>query len=186
MINEAANAQELDFAGSERDLASSPYGQTYDKVQSIQNYPLDHVVARYAKDYDVPLSLAREHERELKRFFALAAINPKYDYGMAGPVDKLWHTFILFSKEYAQFCDSLIGRFLHHYPDRVYTGQAQGLNVQTDDTLEWYQAFLRDYVVTFKETPPAHIWPDVSDFPSRATPAESLCRVCGSDPWDPH
>lgn len=33
-------------------------------------------------------------------------------------VDELWHTYILFTKEYASFCN-MIGRFIHHSPEKV-------------------------------------------------------------------
>ena len=166
-------------------LEASPHGESFRKIERILSFPMDHVIARYSRDHDVPLDLAREHEKELKRFFSLAALNPTFDYGMAGPVDALWHTFILFTREYAEFCESQIGRFLHHYPDRIYTDEVQGANVTTNDTLEWYAAYLRDYVAVFGEKPPAHIWPDLSAFPAGTIHAWdlSLCRICGTDPY---
>lgn len=32
-------------------------------------------------------------------------------------VDIGWHTFILFTVDYAAFCDRVAGRFIHHVPD---------------------------------------------------------------------
>jgi hypothetical protein len=32
-------------------------------------------------------------------------------------VDQVWHAFILFTAEYAAFCDATLGRFLHHKPN---------------------------------------------------------------------
>jgi hypothetical protein len=32
-------------------------------------------------------------------------------------VDIGWHTFILYTADYAKFCDQVAGRFLHHVPD---------------------------------------------------------------------
>ena len=32
-------------------------------------------------------------------------------------VDVGWHTFILYTREYAEFCRQVAGRFLHHVPD---------------------------------------------------------------------
>lgn len=141
---------------------------------------MDHIVRRYANDHDVPSAVAKEIEVELKRYFILTALNPSHDYGMAGSVDDLWHTFILFTKEYKSFCETYVGRFLHHYPDRIYDGEPGGTNIETNDTLEWYRAFLRDYTALFGVTPPAHIWPDVTGFPVRAD--QPMCRVCGTDP----
>lgn len=38
----------------------------------------------------------------------LAMISPK--------VDEVWHTFILFTEDYASFCEKVFGFFLHHHP----------------------------------------------------------------------
>jgi len=161
-------------------LFVKPYGQQAARVSRIIRYPMGHIVRRYAKDHDVPSDVAKEIEVELKRYFILTALNPSYDYGMAGSVDDLWHTFILFTKEYKSFCETHIGRFLHHYPDRIYDGAPGGTNIESNDTLEWYGAFLADYTALFGATPPAHIWPDVTGFPVKAD--QSYCRVCGTDP----
>ena len=161
-------------------LQGDDHRRTALRMESIAEYPMDHVVEKYAKEYDVPLELAKEHEFELKRYFQLAALNPKFDYGMAGPIDDLWHTFILFTKDYGLFCDNMIGRFLHHYPDRMYDGEPKGENVETSDTLEWYAKFLKDYALLFGQQAPAHIWPNVMEFEATG----SLCRVCGTDPKD--
>lgn len=31
-------------------------------------------------------------------------------------IDIAWHHFILFTEDYAKFCDKFFGRFIHHYP----------------------------------------------------------------------
>jgi hypothetical protein len=31
-------------------------------------------------------------------------------------VDEMWHTFILFTKDYSDFCDSYFGFYIHHQP----------------------------------------------------------------------
>ena len=31
-------------------------------------------------------------------------------------VDDFWHTFLLHTKAYAEFCEQRFGRFLHHQP----------------------------------------------------------------------
>lgn len=111
-------------------------------------YPMQPVISRYAKDKSLPLSVAQEHERELKRFLSLCALNRDAAYGMAGPVDDLWHTFILFTKEYAAFCDSVAGMFLHHIPNTK----------PTKDTTS-YEAFLSAYEQIYGEEAPRHIWP---------------------------
>ncbi|HYN38871.1 MAG TPA: hypothetical protein VES39_06450 [Rhodospirillales bacterium] len=40
-------------------------------------------------------------------------------------VDVAWHEFILFTREYAQFCKRALGRFLHHTPAEAMSTQTQ-------------------------------------------------------------
>jgi hypothetical protein len=42
--------------------------------------------------------------------------------GPSDLVDIGWHTFILYTHEYATFCDRIAGRFIHHVPDDRLTG----------------------------------------------------------------
>jgi hypothetical protein len=37
--------------------------------------------------------------------------------GPSDAVDIGWHTFILYTREYAEFCSTVAGRFIHHVPD---------------------------------------------------------------------
>ncbi len=40
-------------------------------------------------------------------------------------VDELWHEFILFTRDYARFCDKALGRFLHHVPAEAMRSKTQ-------------------------------------------------------------
>ncbi|PGL70155.1 hypothetical protein [Bacillus sp. AFS055030] len=54
-------------------------------------------------------------EKELKRFFLMAAIFenvPMYSQD----VDKIWHEMILFTKSYQNFCKTFCGEMIHHEP----------------------------------------------------------------------
>jgi hypothetical protein len=33
-------------------------------------------------------------------------------------IDEMWHAFVLFTRDYAAFCDKHFGRFIHHAPMR--------------------------------------------------------------------
>jgi hypothetical protein len=55
------------------------------------------------------------------RHFFLAYHHAQYQY-LAMPsevVDDLWHEFILYTREYEQFCKQAFGRFFHHTPAAV-------------------------------------------------------------------
>jgi len=52
-------------------------------------------------------------------FLAAAAHHTGEPLSPSEPVDIGWHTFILYTREYAAFCEDLAGLFLHHVPDDV-------------------------------------------------------------------
>src|SRR3954447_23969374 len=85
-------------------------------VARAMAFPMEPIVRRYMDEQQLPAEVAREHERELKRYLTLCALYPDSAFGMAGPVDELWHTFITFTLDYARFCDQVAGRFIHHVP----------------------------------------------------------------------
>ena len=113
------------------------------------SFPMDHILDRYVKDTNVTPEVARQHELELKRFLALGALNPSKSYGMAGPVDELWHLFITYTREYARFCQDVAGHFIHHVPTDP--------NAKGDSRS--YESFLADYALAYGVEPAASVWP---------------------------
>lgn len=132
-------------------MTQSSKPDTHEIVSRALSFPFDDILKRYSKDYDINLEIAKEHEKELKRFLALAAIHPQRIYGMAGDVDKLWHTFLLFTKQYLQFSEEVAGRFLHHVP--------VGSKDDKEGDENAYLQMLSDYEEAFGEEAPGHIWP---------------------------
>lgn len=57
-----------------------------------------------------------EAEIEYKRFLILKWENPNADIVPNGVIDKFWHQHILDTEKYAQDCNRLFGKFIHHYP----------------------------------------------------------------------
>jgi hypothetical protein len=49
-------------------------------------------------------------------FLAACARNPGTRLAPSQEVDKGWHAFLLFTADYAEFCDRVAGRFIHHLP----------------------------------------------------------------------
>jgi hypothetical protein len=108
------------------------------------------VLARYQAELGVDAASARRHWRELVRFLMMVGHAGKRGYGMYGPIDKLWHHFVLHTELYQAFCDRHAGRFLHHYP----TGSGRAVK-----WLSGYLRFLIDYRTVFGELPPEDVWP---------------------------
>jgi hypothetical protein len=125
-------------------------------VERVLSYDLDEIVEHYADSYGLPLDVARTHERELKRYLALRALDPDGVYGMAGVVDKLWHAFILFTKDYERFCNEAVGFFVHHVPRT----KSQGLE---GSPYEDYARTLAAYERVFGEPAPRETWPRYPD-----------------------
>lgn len=88
-------------------------------IQKVMDYPIPDIIARYRKDYKVSQDLAKIHEIELKRYLILVADTLDDEDGLSmlsTQVDNLWHTFLLFTKEYQAFCNDMFGKFIHHVP----------------------------------------------------------------------
>jgi hypothetical protein len=119
-------------------------------IDKVMTFPMNEILVKYCQEQSLSLDIARDHEREIKRFLALTIINPTTVYGMKGPIDELWHMFILFTQKYMEFCHSIAGYYIHHYP-----------SVPNSNTIDinYYERFLGDYRIVFLEEPPPQYWP---------------------------
>ncbi|MFD4638863.1 glycine-rich domain-containing protein [Lentzea sp. NPDC058436] len=50
-------------------------------------------------------------------FLLVCAADPHSRFRPSRQVDLGWHQFILNTRDYADFCDRVAGRFIHHVPD---------------------------------------------------------------------
>lgn len=58
---------------------------------------------------------------EFKRFMALIGLYGRRVAMTSKPVDEVWHQFILFTREYSDFCDMMLGKYVHHVPRTSFT-----------------------------------------------------------------
>jgi hypothetical protein len=49
-------------------------------------------------------------------FLKACALNPGAGLAPSAEIDKGWHAFILHTADYAEFCQRIAGRFIHHLP----------------------------------------------------------------------
>ncbi|MEG9884477.1 MAG: hypothetical protein V6Z86_07655 [Hyphomicrobiales bacterium] len=142
-----------------------------------ENIDLSPILARYRREQGLADEIVKDHTRELIRFLALSAtaLNRKRSYGMMGTIDKLWHTFVIFTREYAGFCDKVAGRFIHHVPETEDKASAA--------TIDGYLDFLADYETVLGETPPVAYWPSPKSLSRRPGMEMELncggCSGCG-------
>ena len=78
-------------------------------------YQNPRLLQRFMKDQGVSLAEAEKRFMELKKFLIVAAVKPGPKV-TSDPIDSLWHCFLLYSKDYEQFCKGFLGRFIHHQP----------------------------------------------------------------------
>lgn len=92
------------------------FGHANEMFSKAMSFDLSDVTSRYTKDHNISQELARLHELECRRYLLLCALFPDEKLGMTGPVDSYWHTFLLFTKQYARFCGQVGQSFIHHFP----------------------------------------------------------------------
>ena len=135
------------------------------------NFPLTHIAARYQQLYDVSHAELLRHERELKRYLVLRSRLRGATLPTPRVVDQLWQVFLLYTRDYSQFCDTL-GGFIHHVPS-----DGASTREERAEDLRRYGELLAFYEETFRETPPADVWPPVEEVASAPEEREMNWRT---------
>jgi hypothetical protein len=90
-------------------------------LDDVLAYRHPGVVRRYLKEHGGTQEEAEELFREtLKWLYLCDRAADGFDCAMTPElerVDWMWHIFILFTLDYAEFCHRHFGRFLHHVPE---------------------------------------------------------------------
>jgi hypothetical protein len=109
------------------------------------------VVRRYCKEHHATRAEAREVFREMLKWLYLcyrAAIDGPEGFACSmlpeiEKIDWMWHTFLLFTRDYADFCADHFGFFLHHVPNEA-EGEAPADEAAYRAALEQQYAFVYD------------------------------------------
>ncbi|WP_433177728.1 glycine-rich domain-containing protein [Actinoallomurus sp. CA-150999] len=76
----------------------------------------DRLVRRIVKDEHIDQPTAERIMAQALGFLQACALNPGAGLSPSPMVDIGWHTFVLYTREYADFCQRVAGRFIHHTP----------------------------------------------------------------------
>ena len=88
-----------------------------ERLQAIEAYDLWFVTERIAKEGSIAEHRIEAAVTEFRRYMALIALGCE-DLGMhSEEVDEVWHSFILFTREYSEFCTRACGQMIHHRPN---------------------------------------------------------------------
>jgi hypothetical protein len=90
-------------------------------LKTVLRYRNPAIVERFRNELPVTRREAEQIWRETLKWLWFCGTRPK-DSGSAELltsmiiVDEMWHTFVLFTREYTEFCQRHFGRYLHHAP----------------------------------------------------------------------
>lgn len=104
---------------------------TLDEILLYTNQP---VINRFTKEYPEKKEKAQLLFKDLLRFFWSSQKhfidqknnpnNEELDFVFImdeemKDIDLMWHVFLLYTKDYMDFCDNYFGEYVHHLPDIV-------------------------------------------------------------------
>lgn len=109
------------------------------------------IIERIAQDPALPQGVAPQRSLEEALKFLDVAAGTTVPVTPSAAVDVAWHNFILFTRDYMDYCTTHLGRYVHHVPDEP------GNDTQTD-----HATYLgtRQLITDRFGPPDATIWPD--------------------------
>ncbi len=113
---------------------------------------------------------------DMKQFLYLCGTRP----GVWSPteqIDAAWHEFILYTKDYAEFCKEIFGKFVHHVPNSYLTKEAQLVG----NTWRTYKVALHHFgeLSSNWHVPEAQRPRDKQKFDNVAVLESDACDSCG-------
>ena len=115
-------------------------------VNYQRNYPQNEAIAGYLFHEMLKfLWLSRKHALDLENHRG----NPTIDFLFVmheemRDIDNMWHTFILYTKDYIDFCNQHFGEYLHHQPDVADTSPQSPEEFKRD--LEKFLSYTYDHL----------------------------------------
>ena len=126
--------------------ASQPMSAA-EMLKAARAFDMTAIVDRYCKEHNESRERAERIADETRHFLVLCALDKSKGYAIRNPIDEMWHTFIISTKNYFHFCRSLGKAYLHHAPTEE-SSKKTGAQARFDSYLE----LLSDYEKTFDQT----------------------------------
>jgi hypothetical protein len=90
--------------------------QEVSNLAHVLSYTHLGVIQRYAKQENYSFERADGDFKECLKFLFLCANSEGVPCSPSNTIDKIWHYFILFTRDYNFFCEEYLGNFIHHNP----------------------------------------------------------------------
>jgi hypothetical protein len=129
-----------------------PVAITVERAAPVAAYPRELIspelfaklVTRVMEDEKVSEEDAKRVVAQTLVFLKACAVNPGRNLSPTKAIDPGWHAFILHTEDYAEFCERVAGRFVHHRPicnDDIRSGTALERTIEalkaTGYPIEW-------------------------------------------------
>lgn len=88
---------------------------SYPNLTLAMSYTNIDIVEKFSFENNLNIEISHEYFNELKKYLYLCSISNK-KLAPSEEIDKIWHTFILFTKDYRFYCSNYLGRFIDHVP----------------------------------------------------------------------
>jgi hypothetical protein len=115
-------------------------------LRKLQEYDLSPIRARMIDADVLPAAVVDDAILEFRRYLAVRLVARRPVSMLSRPVDSVWHTCLLFTRLYADFCESVFEEFVHHDP--------------STETLEELKAGWTDFEAQYEALfgPPGPLW----------------------------
>ncbi len=104
-----------------------PKKKSLSTLERILEYKNDFVIDCFLKQYSFTRDEAKDIFQETLKWLYLCGhsytesnVPAPSIFGGTKIIDEMWHTFILCTKDYYDFCEKYIGKFIHHQPSTIY------------------------------------------------------------------
>lgn len=86
------------------------------RIELINNWNMRDIAYRLVKREGLKEQEVQEAIIEFKKYMIIHLVTGKTIAMSSDIVDLVWHQFILFTKEYHEFCFSVFDEYIHHSP----------------------------------------------------------------------
>ncbi|WP_374201838.1 hypothetical protein [Actinokineospora sp. PR83] len=114
----------------------------------------ERLVGRVVADTGVDREMAKRVVDQSLAFLAASARHVGEPLSPSAEVDPGWHAFLLYTREYTEFCHRIAGRFIHHVPEDTPGSVSTGSGGRVSRTLAAIEAagYVVDRELWFSDT----------------------------------
>jgi len=84
--------------------------------EDLLRYRNEDVISRFTGIFRIEEEEAKDIFQETKKFLSIGRTEGVFISEDLLVIDEMWHNFILFTRDYEEFCMRCFGVFLHHTP----------------------------------------------------------------------